>query len=128
MFGKPHTMEMAGALSVHAAGRQAAIARNIANADTPGYRTTDAVPFGETYREATSGMRATRSGHLGAGDSPAGAELVDRPALGAMSPNRNNVSLEAEMVAAAEVRRENDLALAVYRSSLDILRSSLGRR
>jgi flagellar basal-body rod protein FlgB len=45
-----------------------------------------------------------------------------------MSPNGNSVSLETEMVKAADTQREHDLALAVYGKSLDILRASLGRR
>jgi hypothetical protein len=32
------------------------------------------------------------------------------------------------MVAADSAKREHDMALAVYRTSLDILRASLGRR
>jgi hypothetical protein len=32
------------------------------------------------------------------------------------------------MVAAAQVRMDHDTALAIYRTSLDILRASLGRR
>ena len=45
-----------------------------------------------------------------------------------MSPNGNNVSLEGEMLSAAGVRKDHDLALTIYRSSLGLFRTSLGRR
>ena len=37
------------------------------------------------------------------------------------------VSIEEEMLKAVEVTRQHDRALAIYKSSLSILRSSLGR-
>ena len=44
------------------------------------------------------------------------------------SPNGNSVSLEAEMVKTAEVRHEHEMSLGIYRSAMDILRTSIGRR
>ena len=38
------------------------------------------------------------------------------------------VKATGEMVKAADVKREHDLALAIYGKSLAILRASLGRR
>jgi flagellar basal-body rod protein FlgB len=43
------------------------------------------------------------------------------------SPNGNTVSLETELVRSASAKRQHDVSLAIYRSSLDILRASLGR-
>ena len=119
---------IAQALAAHAAARQAAIVENVANADTPGYRARDLADFADTYRAADQGaLRQTR-----AGPSRRGGR-VDRSGTGrarrdrTQSPNGNTVSLEDQMVRAAEVRqREHDLALAVYRKSLDILRTASG--
>jgi flagellar basal-body rod protein FlgB len=127
MFELSEVMGRAAALAGHAAARQALVAENVANADTPGYRPRDLAPFADTYHAADgAAMRRTRTGHLGDGPGAArdGAALAARTAL---SPGGNGVSIEREMVAAGEVRREHDLALAVYRSSLTLLRSSLGR-
>ena len=52
-------------------------------------------------------------------------DTVDAP--DSQSPNGNTVSLEDEMVKAADVRHQHELALAVYSSALNILRTSLGR-
>jgi flagellar basal-body rod protein FlgB len=46
----------------------------------------------------------------------------------AESPNGNGVSLEQEMVKSVDARRQHDQALAIYKSALTIMRSTLGRR
>ena len=128
MLEKPSVMAMAGAMSSHAAFRQGLIAENIANADTPGYRSKDAAVFSDAYSSGPRlELRATRAAHVQGMDRDIGGDVFEI-VPGHLSPNGNGVSLEAEMVRAAEVRRDHDTALAVYRTSLDILRASLGRR
>ncbi|GAB4387266.1 FlgB family protein [Albidovulum sp.] len=128
MFEKPQIMALASSLAAHAAARQSLIARNVANADTPGYRAVDLASFVETYSATgDDAMRATRPGHLGQQERTAAAQ-VEEVVRGTLSPNGNGVSLETEMVKAAEVRRDHDMALAIYGKSLAILRASLGRR
>ncbi|PTV95168.1 flagellar basal-body rod protein FlgB [Rhodobacter aestuarii] len=127
MFGKLEMFQMAQGMARQAALRESAIATNIANADTPGYQARDVSDFSETYRsEHGEGMRATRSGHLGA-DGAHRVEVAQVRNPGASSPDGNDVSLEDEMVKAVEVKRQHDLALAIYKSSLNVLRASLGR-
>jgi len=119
---------MANGLARHAAARQAAIAGNVANADTPGYRARDVAPFSETYRAEQDGrgLRATRAGHSGAMTETAGDyRIIDRPGFSA--PNGNTVSLETEMMNATEVRHQHEMALTVYQSAMNILRTALGR-
>ena len=118
-------MKMARALAQHASARQGVIARNIAHADTPGYRAQDLPSFAETYRDQMSTpLRATRSGH---DPGPRMTTLSMRPVTGEPSPNGNSVSLEAEMVKAAETRHQHDMALAIYKSLSGMIRTSLGR-
>ena len=130
MFEKLGIFRMAQGLAEHAATRQAVIARNVANADTPGYRARDLTSFSESYRtQNMSALTATRPGHVFPGEqvqSSPSAKLAVRS--GAMSPNGNSVSLETEMMMAAEVQQAHEMALSVYQSSLNILRTSLGRR
>lgn len=128
MFDRPEVLGMASAMAQNASTRLSAIARNVANADTPGYRAVDAPSFRDSYRSTgTLPLLATRAGHLSASEGTNRTPLIARPD-GNMSPNGNNVSLENEMVAAASVRRDHDLALTVYKTSLGLLRASLGRR
>jgi flagellar basal-body rod protein FlgB len=42
-------------------------------------------------------------------------------------PNGNSVSVEQEILRSVDAKRQHDRAIAIYRSSLKILRSSLGR-
>lgn len=128
MFEKLELMQMAQAMATHAAARQNAVAENIANADTPGYTARDLPAFSDLYdSEMSTRMRATRAEHFGA-QATLTAQVETRATPGTASPDGNSVSLEDEMVKAVEVKRQHDLALAIYRSSLTVLRSSLGRR
>lgn len=115
MFESLDILRMAQAHAAHAGLRQRAIAQNVANADTPGYRARDAVDF------ATFLQR-------GGGADGNGAALVrpdTRPAT--ITPNGNTVSLEHEMVRAAEARNQHELALGVYAMTRDLIRASIGR-
>ncbi|MFD1807778.1 hypothetical protein ACFSHQ_05285 [Gemmobacter lanyuensis] len=51
MFEKLQIVRMAQALAGHAGARQGEIARNIANADTPGYRARDMPDFAAAYAD-----------------------------------------------------------------------------
>ncbi|AZY92849.1 hypothetical protein TW83_01385 [Paracoccus sp. S4493] len=129
MFEKIEMLRMARAMGQHTQARHIEVARNIANADTPGFRAHDLQPFAETYRQAEEGgtLRVSNARHLDAPQwSPGGARVIE--VAGPVSPNGNSVSLEEEMVRAAEVKSSHDRSLTIYRSGLDLLRSSLGRR
>ncbi len=73
-------------------------------------------------------LKATRSAHIQPERPAHGAEIVNRTAFAAESPNGNTVSLEDQMVRGVEAQRQHTMALAVWQKSLDILRFSLGRR
>ncbi|MCH5375497.1 MAG: FlgB family protein [Planctomycetes bacterium] len=128
MFSNLNVFKMANAMATHAGQRQAVIAKNIANADTPGYKAQDISPFATMYqsREDDQGMRASRAGHLN-GSRGAGAAEASPRRDQAADPNGNSVSVEQEMLKAVEVKQQHDRALAIYKSSLNILRTSLGR-
>lgn len=122
---KVEVLTMARAMASHAAARQGVIAANVANADTPGYRARDLVSFAEVWQGQGMALRATRAGHLGGGSKAGVGMMPDRLHV---SPNGNSVSLEAEMVKAAEARQAHDMALAIYRSLSGNIRATLGRR
>lgn len=128
MFAKSDILNMSAALAANAEARLSAVAENVANADTPGYRARDAAPFSATYLGLSDFvLRATRPGHLGPADDQSVTNIQLRPG-GHMSPNGNNVSLEDELMRASTIRQDHDLALGIYKSALTILRTSLGRR
>ena len=129
MFEKLEIFRMAHAMSVHAGARQSVVAQNMANADTPGYVARDVRPFKEIVETDDVGFvpRATRPGHLNAATMPFEIGIAERRGAEA-DPNGNSVSLETEMMAAVDVKRQHDRALAIYKSSLTVLRSAIGRR
>ncbi len=125
MFQTLELTRMAQALAAHAGARLGVIAGNVANADTPGYRRRDIPDFASLMADDGATMRATRPGHIAAS---AGASAFEaRVVAGAGSPDGNTVSLEQEMVHAAEARQEHDMALAIFRATSDVIRLSLGR-
>ncbi len=129
MFEKIQLFRLAQGLATHAAARQSAIAQNVANADTPGYRAKDVAPFSQAYQSGgRESLRTSRPGHvLRGGETGARWPVQEAYRPGTMSPNGNNVSLETEMMMSAAAQQEHELALTVYRSALTILRTSLGR-
>ncbi len=124
MFANLTVFATAHALADHATRAESLIARNIANADTPGYRAQRLAAFETAYSGSPSSQRATRPGHMRA-DPIAATHVVD--AGTEPSPNGNSVSLEDEMLASAAAQRDHQEALLVYRHALGLLRSALGR-
>jgi len=127
MYQSLELFQTAGEMARHAGARQAVVARNIANADTPGFKAQEIAPFTEVYRaDGQMTLRATRDGHLtGAATTPATAQVATSTT--APSPNGNTVSIEEEMMNAIAVGREHSRALAIYQHAMTVLRTSLGR-
>jgi flagellar basal-body rod protein FlgB len=126
MFEKLELTRMAQALASHSGARMGVIARNVAHADTPGYKAQDLPDFASVFAEGGGEMRATRPGHLSSSTEP--ARMTPERAPGREAPNGNTVSLEGEMVKSVEARQDHEMALAVYRATSDVLRASLGRQ
>lgn len=127
MFQRLAVFETAAKMAKHAGARQAVTARNIANADTPGYQAVHIPKFQDVAQTATtSTMQRTRAGHMSsAGGSTTSAAV--QATMTESSPNGNVVSLEEEMMKAVEIGREHNRALAVYRHAMTVLRTSIGR-
>ncbi|MEM0937184.1 MAG: FlgB family protein [Pseudomonadota bacterium] len=128
MFDQLEIMKVSHGLSRHAAARQAAVAQNIANVNTPGYQRVAVPSFAELHAARMPGdaLRATRAGHLEfeASFAPPVPQVVRGGSAGL---DGNTVSLEDEIVSAAELRQQHDMAVSVYQTALSILRTSLGR-
>lgn len=126
MFQNLDIFQTAGRMAAHAGRRQAVLSQNVANADTPGYKARDLPSFASTVRNTkfSGSMVSTRASHLqGVARGQVHVEPYERKAEA--DPNGNTVALDQELMFAVEAKRHHDRALAVYRSSLDILRSSI---
>ncbi len=106
--------------------RQEVIASNIANVDTPNYKSRDlAAP--KTFQELLGGngmrMATTNAQHISA--SQGGGSGRFRTMAGAAFetlPNGNSVSLEQEMLKASQNTSENAMLTNLYRRSMNLLR------
>jgi flagellar basal-body rod protein FlgB len=97
--------------------RQTAVAGNVANINTPGFRTRDVEPFEGVLDKTRVALAATHPTHISLGSGPQGLavrEVVDRDA--ALLPSDNTVVLENELMKAGEVRRSFELNTAIVKA------------
>jgi flagellar basal-body rod protein FlgB len=130
MFENLDVFKMSAALAQYAGQRQAVVSQNVANADTPGFVARDLPDFNSVYAPGGNGaastqQRATRAGHLHGMMAGQAAPIIQTP--GDASPNGNQVSVETEILKSVEAKRQHGRALAIYKSSLSILRSTLSK-
>ena len=78
--------ELAAKQSQWLSVRQSAIAANIANANTPGFRALEVEPFEKVLDGTRVGMRATQAAHLSAGPAPRPIAMRQREDGGSMLP------------------------------------------
>lgn len=125
MYQNLELFRTAGAMAQHAGARQAVTARNIANADTPGYQAMQMPSFADAFDGHRQSIHQTRADHLL-------TEARHRERLMSLantepSPNGNSVSIEEEMMRAVAISREHNRSLAIYRHGMTVLRAALGR-
>lgn len=108
-----------------AALRQATIAGNIANANTPGYAAMDVEPFQSVLDKTRLVMAETRPGHMSPG-SAAGAEVGTRQGeRWDITHSGNSVSLDQELIKANDVARAFTLDTNIVRSFHRMILTSL---
>lgn len=103
--------------------QQKVVARNVANADVPGYRAMKMRPFAEAVRSASPNavLSVTHPGHMQgtASAGPVPMAVVDGNAPA--SPNGNTVEIEEQVAQAARTQADHALATSVYRKAADML-------
>jgi flagellar basal-body rod protein FlgB len=96
--------------------RQATIAQNIANVNTPGYQTRDVEPFAETLDKTGLAMATTQPAHM---EIQTGSVRTAeaRPSQGwGVTQSGNSVSLEQELMKAGEVNRDYSLNTSIVKA------------
>jgi flagellar basal-body rod protein FlgB len=123
---RPDPLALAGQRLQWLEQRQQVLAKNIANANTPGYQPSDLAPFAQHLQRAgaAAGLVRTDSRHL----ASAGSEGVVRERRGAeRSPDGNGVALDVQAMKVAETDQAHALALNLHRSWVGMFRTALGR-
>jgi flagellar basal-body rod protein FlgB len=107
--------------------RQSVINRNIANANTPGYRAQDVErpDFFSQVEKLTQPVFRTDSQHS-EGSKISSPYKIKENKDAIASPSGNTVSLQEQMISLSNIRLEHQEALSVYRKIQDMFRVALG--
>lgn len=125
MFNKLTVFQLSSAMANHAGKRQALVAQNIANADTPDYRAQDLEAFDTALQKSTDfEWSTTRKTHITPSSVTDTSNIV-QDTTGGIEPNGNTVSIDNEMLRAVDVQKQHSRAIAIYKSAMTILRTSV---
>ena len=118
----------------HIGRRQEVLAQNIANADTPGWRSRDLKPFADMLAHATSPPPwQTQPCHLaprgGAAQANAQGGQAQRGQAqgGERAPDGNAVVLDSELGKIADSETSHSLVTGLYAKYLGMFRTAAGR-
>ncbi len=118
-----YLLSLASRKSSWLAARQATVASNISNANTPGYRAKDLAAFSDVLNKTQLTLASTSAGHL----APNGPGPLDeaKTATGAwdVTESGNSVGLEQELLKAGEVNADYSLATSIVKSFHSMLMS-----
>ena len=105
--------------------RQELLAENIANADTPGWRAHDLVPFVKTLQQAGVALARTDPAHLvgndAAGDLRSEQEKTER------APDGNGVAIDQELKKVADTDSAHELVSLIDMKYLGLFRTVIGK-
>jgi flagellar basal-body rod protein FlgB len=104
--------------------RQAVLAQNVANANTPGYQPRDIAPFAAVLGAMSPGLAATDPGHM---QPAAGMAGMGHSRPRERAPDGNAVSLEDQLMKVADTSSAQELVANLYRKYQGLFRTALGR-
>ncbi len=107
------------------AARQQAVAGNIANVDTPGYKMRDVAPFESVLDHTALDLAATTPGHLRLEQASSVTSDLAPGESWDTSHSGNSVTLEAELLKTGENGRMQALDTNIQRMFQRMLLSSL---
>jgi flagellar basal-body rod protein FlgB len=116
-----YLFQVASQKSQWLSARQIAVAGNVANANTPGYRALDVQPFSTFLNASPIALAATDPGHLTPADSILEQlkEVEADPSEETMSGN--TVGLERQMITLGEVSRDFSMTANIRRAFHQLL-------
>jgi flagellar basal-body rod protein FlgB len=109
-----YLFDLASMQARHLAVRQATIAGNVANANTPDYKARDVTPFAQVLARAGIEMAQTASAHVA---GPASGTRVQETKDGwDVLETASGVTLEQELLKAGTVAREHSLNTGIVKA------------
>jgi len=114
--------------------RHSVISRNVANADTPGYRPHDlkepdfvAMIGNMATRTARISVAATGDAHIGGKNSAAQPREEKQKRVYEISPDNNGVVLEEQMMKSQTILMDYQMMSNLYRKNVGMIRTALGQ-
>ena len=120
-----HLFELASRQAEWLSVRQAAVAGNVANANTPGFKARDVEPFKDVLQQTQLTMAANNPKHLEIDASGIAATTMRKDAVAEQNHSKNTVSLESEMVKSGEVNRLFALNTSIVKAFHRMMLSSV---
>ncbi len=115
-MGPIHLFDLAARQAQWLSVRQATVAGNVANANTPDFRARDVQPFADVLDKTQLTMAATSPLHLEA-EADGIASMRLRPdAITEQTHSGNTVDIEQEMMKAGEIAREYSLNISIVKA------------
>jgi flagellar basal-body rod protein FlgB len=105
--------------------RHVAVASNIANANTPGYKAADVPPFETVFNDSNVTLNTTSPLHIGIDPLSAEAVPVKGGHVWEVSHSGNSVSLEQELLKSGEVMTAFSLNRAITKAFNQMLMTSV---
>lgn len=130
----PDLMQMLSGEMRYMSQRQKVLAQNVANVDTPNYKSQDLkkVDFGqmvESHSSSSLPLATTSpkhlSGNLLGGSSQFATMTTRKP--GEVKPTGNDVNLEDEMAKISDTTTQYDLAGSLFKKFTGLYRTALGK-
>lgn len=109
--------------------RQAVLAQNVANVNTPGYKAKDLTPFtfSDALKESSGAMRVTDVNHM----LPASMDGVNASAKKARTfetvPSGNSVEIEQQMMAVSQTAIDYQAVAGIYHKMMGLFRTAIGK-
>ncbi|HXW70482.1 MAG TPA: flagellar basal body rod protein FlgB [Methylocella sp.] len=105
--------------------RQVAVAENIANANTPGYKAVDVPPFEAVLNNGNISLSSTNPLHFGADPAARDSIPLAEEASWEVTHSGNSVNLDQELMKSGEVGNASSLNRAIVRVFNQMLMTSL---
>ncbi len=107
--------------------KQAVLAENVANVDTPGYKQLELKPFsfGDALKQAGAGMRVTDPRHIVPGSmAGANAQTVQSKDTEIL-PSGNTVDIERQMMEVSKTSIDHQTMTSLYHKMTQLLKIAI---
>lgn len=111
--------------------RQAVLAQNVANANTPGYKAKELAPFtsfADTLKGVSAGMSVTNANHITPASMAGVNAATKKMEPFEVVPSGNSVDLEQQMMEVSKTAVEYQADTSILHKFLALFRMAIGSR